>query len=46
MGIRGKEWYCMGEWRDILLMEILREEFLEENKEFIEKIKKINRITI
>ncbi|BFI73743.1 hypothetical protein YN1_7300 [Nanoarchaeota archaeon] len=46
VGVRRKERYCMGEWRDLLLMEILREEFIEENKELIEKIKKLNNIII
>lgn len=36
----------MGEWRDLLLMDILREEFIEENREFIEKIKKLNKVII
>lgn len=46
VSIRRKEVYFMGEWRDLLLMDILREEFIEKNREFIEKIKKLNKVII
>ena len=36
----------MGKYRDLLLMGLLAREFIEKEKEFIEKIKKINGIII
>ena len=43
-GIFEKEYFCFGKYRDVLAMELFKEEFFEKNKKIIEEIKKENEI--
>ena len=39
-----EEIYCMGRYRDVIVMELFKERFLQLHREFVEKVKRINRI--